>query len=293
MLRVFCFYPRVRLGFLKSPTFRIAAVVIAAVCLLQIWPVRFLQRIELMFYDWRVQMAHRMHQTTSSEATNLALVEITDTTIYEVKSDPHLGFLDGLYWPRDVYAAGLKELNDQGAKAVAFDVLFAEERGDQNAVTTADGHVMAPDDIFADQLRASSNAILAAADGQMPASKFLTNAPHIANISVDRDPIDDTLRKDRVFQDFYIWHPLIQQLAGMKAIDFSRTVDDLAGHKITFVSAMYHESYEYPTDADGMIATTNFLDTIPEGFPARFAPYKRKGFGAWELLWQQPKWAWI
>ena len=102
---VFVYLLAVRLSFLKSPTFFIAAPVILIVCLLEIAHFPRLNRYEWIFFDERVRLAHNVRNAVSDIATNIGLVEITDRTIYEVQYVPHLGFDYGLYWPRDVYAA--------------------------------------------------------------------------------------------------------------------------------------------------------------------------------------------
>ena len=271
-----------RLNFFKSPTFFIAIIVTLFVCALEIGfdhlPV--LQRLELMTFDWRVQVAHNLQNLASQDATNLGLVEISDNTIYEVKHDPHLGFLDGLYWPRDVYATGLKELTMEGAKAVAFDVLFAELRPDQSLVTLPDGSITAPDNIFSDQLKESSNVILAADSDVMPQLKFRTNAWKIANISVDRDS-DGVLRRDRVFEEYRDWDPVILQAAGELEWNLPKTRDDRKNHKITFVSQVGGELFEFPIDDEGRIATTNLLNSPPPGYPDKIVPYRN--FRAWSM----------
>ena len=200
----------VRLSFLKSPTFFIAAPVIIAVCILAIADFSYLNRLEWMTFDLRVRLAHKIRNTASNSATNLGLVEITGNTVYEVKYDAHLGFDYGLYWPRDVYAAALKELTLEGAKAVAFDVLLAELRDDQALVALPDGSIVAPDDILAAQLKQSGNVILAADNDEMPHLKFRTNAWQVANITVDRDA-DGVLRRDAVFLEYRVWDPAINQ----------------------------------------------------------------------------------
>src|SRR5581483_4213011 len=121
---VFCFPSKVRLGFLKSPPVLIAAPVIAVVCLLQISRWETLQRIEWDTYDWRVRLA-RAYPSGAQIATNLGFVEINDQSIEAVDSGA-LGYQFGLYWPRQVYGRALEELTRQGAKAVAFDVMFIE-----------------------------------------------------------------------------------------------------------------------------------------------------------------------
>jgi len=269
----------VRLKFLKSPTFLIAAPVILIVCGLEKAQFPALQRYELITFDWRAKLAQSFRNVASHAATNIGLVEISDNTIYEVRHG-HLGFDYGLYWPKDVYAAGLKELTMEGVKAVAFDILFAELRPDQSLVALPDGSITTPDDIFAAQLKASGNVILAADSDEMPHSKFRTNAWQVANISVDRDA-DGVLRRDRAYQEYRDWNPDILQAAGVAQWNLAKTVDDREKHKIIFISQLNQEPYEFPTDDEGRIAATNFLNSVPAGSPDKIVPYRN--FRAWSM----------
>ncbi len=268
-----------RLSFLKSPTLLIAAPVILGVCLLEIAHLPALHRLELMTFDGRARLAHRFRHAAANETTRLGLVEISDNTIYEVKNG-RLGFDYGLYWPRDVYATGLKELTLEGAKAVAFDVLFADMRNDHPLVTLPDGSFAAPDDVFAAQLQTSGNVILAADSDVMPHAKFRTNAWKVANISVERDS-DGVLRRDRACQDYRVWDPVILQAAAQLAWNLAKTIDDRTHHTITFISQLNGEATRFPTDDDGRIAATNLLNTVPPGYPDKIVPWHY--FRAWSM----------
>ena len=266
----------VRLKFFMSPTFLIAAPVILAVCLLEILRV---ERLELMFFDWRVHLAHDFPPPPSKLASNLGLVEISDNTLFLVKNGK-LGFDYGLYWPRDVYAAALKELSLQGAKVVAFDVLFAELRNDHPLVTMPDGSIISPDDLFAQQIRQSANVILAADSDVMPHRKFRSQSWAVANISVDRDP-DGVLRRDRAFQDYHDWDPIMLQVAAHNNWDLARTL--VQPRKITFVSKD-GDLKSFPTDDSGRIAApdiTNIFNTVPANFPPAIVPFRM--FRAWSM----------
>lgn len=259
----------------------IAAAVILCVCVLEKWRLSATDRLELMTYDWRIRLAHDARNRASNGSTNLGLVEISDTTIYEVKNDADLGFKAGLYWPRDVYAAAAQELTQEGAKVVAFDVLFAELRDDQQASVGADGQITLPDDVFVEVLKQSSNIVLAADTGQMPNPKFATNAWKIANISVTRDPVDDMLRRDRAFEEDKVWAHVILQMAGVMNWNLSKTLEDRKNHKITFFSQRDGETKQFNTDEDGKIAYSDVLNKVPASYPAKFAPYKI--YRAWSM----------
>ncbi len=132
------------------------------VCILEITHALFLQRLEWLTYDSRVKLAHRYPGEFSNNATNLGLVQMSDASIAAVNSG-RFGFQYGLYWPRQVYGRALEELALQGAKAVAFDILFAEERPDQPPYLPTNGGSQIPSDqFFADQIAKSGNIILAA-----------------------------------------------------------------------------------------------------------------------------------
>ncbi|HEV7928264.1 MAG TPA: CHASE2 domain-containing protein, partial [Verrucomicrobiae bacterium] len=270
----------VRLSFLKSPTFFIAALVVVLCCVLEFVHLAGVNRLEWMTFDWRVRLAHSIQSTASDTVTNLGMVEITDNTIYEVKNDAHLDVDYGLYWPRVVYASALKELTLEGAKAVAFDVLFAELRDDQALVASPDGSIEAPDDIFAEQLKQSSNVILAAAHDEMPNLKFRTNAWQVANITVDRD-VDGVLRRDRVFQEYRVWDPAINQAAAALAWNLPETIEDRVNHKITFVSRLNGEKWTYATDDEGRIPYGKFVVEAKPGDPDKIVPDQI--FRAWSM----------
>ena len=165
-----------------------------------------------MTYDWRVRLAHRYTADAAQDAPNLGWVEISDMTIEAVNSG-EFNFAYGLYWPREVYARGLYELWREGAKCVAFDVLFLELRPDHPRISLPDGSAeVSSDEYFAHQLKISGNAILASDQDIMPHRLFATNAWSVGNITVARDA-DGVLRRDRAFEDIRDWDPRIEKLA--------------------------------------------------------------------------------
>jgi class 3 adenylate cyclase/CHASE2 domain-containing sensor protein len=272
----------VRLSFLKSPTFFIAAPVILVVCVLEWARLPFSNSLELMTFDGRVKLAHRLHTMAPHSATNLGLVEINDNTIYQVKHSAHLGFGYGLYWPRDVYAAALQELSAQGAKVVGLDILCAEPRDDQNLVATPDG-LLLPDDIFAAQLKRSGNVILAADSEVMPLLKFRANVWQVANISVDHDS-DGVLRRVSAYQNYRDWDTNIVEAAGLLQWNLAKTTDDRTRHKITFFSKLNGEYIEFKTDSEGRIAASDLLKTVPPGIPEKIVPYQNVRVWAMGIL---------
>src|SRR5665213_4518484 len=125
-----------------------------------------------MTYDLRVRTAEKF---PAPAATNLAFVYMDESSIAAVKSGA-LGYKCGLYWPRQVYGRLIEELSAQGAKAVAFDVLFGELRPDHPPVQMADGSLIESDEFFALQERRAKNVLLAVTPDVMPPDLFTTNA---------------------------------------------------------------------------------------------------------------------
>ncbi|HXF09936.1 MAG TPA: adenylate/guanylate cyclase domain-containing protein [Desulfuromonadaceae bacterium] len=191
------------------------------VCGLRLVDVDFLERVERATYDLRTRMATRF---SAPVAPDLAFVSIEESTINAVRNGS-VGFHFGLYWPRQVYGRMVDELSAQGAKTVAFDVLFNELRPDHHAlVQMADGSYMTSDDYFAMQLHRAGNVLLAdTGDAPLP-SLFATNALAIGDVTAAKDG-DGVLRRVRAFQTYRQWHPYFEKAA--EAFDL-----DLAAAKI-------------------------------------------------------------
>ena len=118
-----------------------------------------------------------------------------ESSIKAVKSGK-LGYSYGLYWPRQVYGRLVEELSAEGAKAVAFDVLFGELRHDHPAVEMANGSsVMESYNFFALQMRRAGNVLIPdyARRVTLP-GLFATNALALGDISTDKDS-DGILRR--------------------------------------------------------------------------------------------------
>ena len=165
------------------------------------------RRLEWMTFDWRVRHAAGL---VSTNAPNLGLLEISDSSIVELKTTDLAGQKVDLYWPRFVYGKALEELAHQGAKAVAFDVMFPDRRVDRVSVILPDGSTNESDQFFANVLRDSGIAILGADKGLLPDDLFRTNALALGDISTVLDG-DGILRRARVFVDYHLWNLLILQ----------------------------------------------------------------------------------
>lgn len=190
----------------------ICAGVVAGVCFLE-WlgegypDFHHLNRLEWISYDWRVRLATR---NTPLVATNLGFVTISDDSI-QALLDGTLPYQFGLLWPRQVYARVVDELTAQGARAIGFDIIFAELRPDHPPAETGATPIPS-DDFFAMALRRSGSAVLASERGLYPPALFATNALAVANISGPRER-DGIFRRTHAFTYVRVWHPVIQQAA--------------------------------------------------------------------------------
>ncbi len=260
----------------------IAAVAISTVCLIQTWfhfnsstaqrvdaqgnvktsPFEFLQRLELMTYDWRVRQAAGHNKTN---AANLGFVALSDDSI-EAMLNGSLGFQFGLYWPRQVYGRMLRELTAQGAKAVAFDIMFAELRRDHPPYEHPDHSLQESDYFFADQIARATNVILAADPDLFPHSLFLTNAIP-GDVAKDED-FDGITRRAKAFRDVRVWQREVKSMAVAKDLDLrlSEVESDrikLFRHDKTYFDAL-------PLDKEGLFT---FQSSAPDGESYRAKPF--------------------
>ena len=218
--------------FKRAPAI-LAVFVLTLICGVRLLRLDFLERLERMTYDLRVRVA--LHYPAPA-ATNLAFVSIEDSSIAAVQSGKvngeKLGYHFGLYWPRQVYGRLVEELSAQGAKTVAFDVLFGELRTDHPLVTMANGNFIESDDFFALQMRRAGNVLLAVEPDLVPPDLFLTNALAPGDISTDKDS-DGVLRRVRAFDNQGIWDMGILLAALDLNLDLAHPDLDLAHGRIT------------------------------------------------------------
>jgi class 3 adenylate cyclase/CHASE2 domain-containing sensor protein len=210
----------------------LAVSVLALVCGIRLLQLDFFERLERMTYDLRAQAALRF---PAPAATNLAFVSVEDSSIAAVAGGK-LGYRYGLYWPRQVYGRLVEELSAQGAKAVAFDVLFGELRSDHPPVQMAGGNLMESDDFFALQMRRAGNVLLAVVPDLVPPDLFLTNALAPGDITTEKDS-DGVLRRVRAFDDQGVWDMGIVLAALELNLDLAHPDLDLARGRITLHGA--------------------------------------------------------
>jgi class 3 adenylate cyclase/CHASE2 domain-containing sensor protein len=231
----------------------ICGLAIGMVCLVQelarhFRSFNFFQRLEWMTYDWRMREAQKYPATN---AQNLGIAFISDETIAalvegKVAGQP-LDYRAGLYWPRHVYGRLVQELNAQHAKTIAFDVLFAELRPDHPNVLLPDLNEESPDHFLARSMQEAGNVALGSKKGVLPPALFRTNAWKLGDIGVKRDT-DGILRKAKAFDDYYIWHPLIQNAGQVWDLDLKQP--KIEQGRILF-PAGNKKRKSIPLDADG------------------------------------------
>ena len=222
--------------FKRAPVI-LAVLVLAFVCGVRLLRLDFFERLELMTYDLRARAALNF---PAPAATNLAFVSIEDSSIAAVQrgkaSGEKLGYHFGLYWPRQIYGRLVEELSAQGAKTVAFDVLFGELRTDHPLVTMADGNFIESDDFFALQMRHAGNVVLAVEPDLVPPDLFLTNALAPGDISTEKDS-DGVLRRVRAYDDHGIWDMGVVLAALELNLNLAHPDLDLAHGRITLHGA--------------------------------------------------------
>lgn len=214
----------------KLIPYAIAIGVIAFVCFLQSlrhceWRgghvggmERALEELEWKTYDWRARSALKQQPPC---ATNLGFVRIHDQDISNI-ADGFGGELDyqyGLYWPRAVYGRLVTELKAQGAKLVAFDVLFAEQRVDHPLIQRATNTpTVASDEFFADAVREAGNVALATSEELAPHPIFRDATPLLGDISTIKDS-DGVLRRASAFHVLRFWNRNIERYARLYGFD--------------------------------------------------------------------------
>ncbi|MGD0206493.1 MAG: adenylate/guanylate cyclase domain-containing protein [Verrucomicrobiota bacterium] len=228
--------------FKRAPVI-LTVLVLALVCGVRLLRLDFFERLERMTYDLRARAA--LHFPAPA-ATNLAFVSMEESSIAAVKNGK-LGYHFGLYWPRQVYGRLVEELSTQGAKTVAFDVLFGELRHDHPPVQMADGSLMESDDFFALQMRRAGNVLLAVEPGFVPPDLFLTNAFTLGDISTEKDS-DGVLRRVKAFRFVRRWHPLIENAAQKNGLSLS----DILIEKDRIILPLEDgQTLEIPLDGNG------------------------------------------
>ena len=242
----------------------VAVAVIAFVCLLRLLQLDFFERLERMTYDLRSKSALRF---PAPAATNLAFVSIEESSVDAVLNGK-VGLHFGLLWPRQVYGRLVDELSQEGAKAIAFDVLFGELRPDQqDPVQMTDGTLIESDDYFAAQMWHAGNVILAVTPEVWPPSLFVTNAFALGDISTENDS-DGVLRRVKAFRVYRRWHPYVQLAANKFDLDLEGA--QVLPGKIIVPQTGTTNTVEIPIDTQTNFSCSDFFgDPLPPGVPPR------------------------
>ncbi|HWX22936.1 MAG TPA: adenylate/guanylate cyclase domain-containing protein [Candidatus Binatia bacterium] len=247
----------------------IAFGVISIVCLLRCLHLDWLERLELITYDIRTRTALHFPQPA---ATNLGFVFIDEDSIKRVWNGS-VGYHFGLLWPRQVFGALVQELSQQGAKAVALDIIFGELRPDHPSVQMADGSYPESDEVFATQMRRAGNTIIAITHEVTPPSLFLTNACAVGDISADKDA-DGILRRVQAFRVYRRWHDAFRKMED----DFEYAVDlaqaRVRPRQIVLPRPKELGDIKIPLDADGNFDLADFGgDKLPPGAAPKAKPF--------------------
>lgn len=266
----------------KRAPFVLALAVLALVISLRLANFDFFQRLENITYDLRAKAALDF---PAPAATNLAFVFFNEASIAAVKngyidSDPSkkIGFQFDLYWPRQVYGRLVDELSEQGATAIAFDVLFNQLRVDHASVAMVDGRYLESDDYFALQMRRAGNVVLCSSGDSLLPDLFVTNAMTLGDATTIKDS-DGVLRRVKAFQIYRDWHPLFEKAAQEFNLDLTRA-KILAG-KIILPQFATTNTVEVPVDAENNFNVSGFVGpNLPPGMTE-----KAKAFTE-ERVWQ-------
>ena len=268
MLWLFCLFPRVKLRPLPRVPLLLSAAVVVFTVFLRLLNPGFLERLEWVTLDARARAAV---SPSLAAATNLGFVYIDEETIKAV-ANRKFGYRYGLYWPRQVYGRVVEELAAQGAKLVAFDVVFGELRHDHPLAQLPSGDLVESDEYLAIQMSKAGNVALAMTpDVDLPAL-FRTNAACVADITTERDA-DGVLRRVRVFRDYREWHPLFQAAEAQPEWGINLQHAHVAKDRIILPTAT-GEEVTIKLDADGKFQASDFVgDEIPPGMPVADLPY--------------------
>jgi class 3 adenylate cyclase/CHASE2 domain-containing sensor protein len=246
----------------------LAAAVIGLTLLLRLVQPDFIDRIERATYDLRARVAQSFQPAI---ATNLGFVFIDQASVRAVHSG-EFGYKYGLYWPRQVYGRVVQELALQGARAVAFDVVFGELRPDHPLIQLADGRLLESDEFLAEQMRRASNVVLAVTPDVTLPELFRTNALTIGDISTEKDS-DGTLRRVKVFQTYRRWHPLFRQAEADPEIGIDLRHAQVEPGQIV-LPRRGAEPIRVPLDANGQFDLADFVgDHLPPGMARKARPF--------------------
>ncbi|MGB0582740.1 MAG: CHASE2 domain-containing protein, partial [Limisphaerales bacterium] len=263
----------------------LALGVIVVVCLIQSF--RFwteeddpFERLEWVTYDWRAKAAEARQPPV---ATNLAFLAITDETIREIAEGVRINLPPtGLYWPRSLYGRVVRELNLQGAQAIAFDVIFSDRRVDHDAdltnvvsITEVDAAgvtnqvlrtnvtFIRSDGLFRDQMSMGSNVVIGSTPNLLPHPIF-RDVAHLGDISSYPDE-DGVLRRTRPFSTYRVWEGnIIQQVKMGKGLNLDSA--EIRPNSIVFRDNTQTNSYRLVLNQDGQFDLRQMTADLLKGY---------------------------
>jgi class 3 adenylate cyclase/CHASE2 domain-containing sensor protein len=242
---------------------------ILAGCLAAWLRLDFFEYPERWTYDLRVRQALR---AAPPVATNLGFVYIDEASLVYVRTNRALGYNFDLPWPRQIYGRLAQELALQGAKAVAFDIIFAELRDDHYPVQMASGDLLESDEFFALQIRRASNVLIAITRDITPPMVFRTNAAAVGDISADPDR-DAILRRARAFRVYRRWHQAFRQVEADPDLGIDLSEARVEPRQIV-LPRRGAEEIKVPLDADGNFDLADFAgDKLPPGMARKAKPF--------------------
>ena len=275
LLWFFVYLSLVQLKPIKHVPVLIAVGIIVLVGLVQWWRLDFLEGLERTTYDIR---ARQSLKHSPSVATNLGFVFMDDASIAFVRTN-RLSYGYGLYWPRSVYGRLLEELTAQGARSVAFDVIFDGLRPDHPSVRMADDSFLESDDFFALQLQQARNVILAVPQDLTPPLGFVTNALALGDISAHKDSFDGKLRRAQAFRISRKWHFAFRQLEADPEYGVDLRLARVESGQL-ILPRSGADDIKVPLDQAGNFDLTAFAgDKLPPGVARKSKPFTE------ERLW--------
>lgn len=180
-----------------------------------------LQRLEWTSFDWRARLAVSFAEPSSDlglvVADNQTVTELSRGTVVE-------GERYDLFWPRwPVYGRVLRELRAQGARGVAFDVLFTDRRSSENrlqlgefAAAAYGTNIIHSDGWFTRELAAEgAPAYLALEPEGLPLPDFMGAAADVGDATSPRDA-DSVARRIRLLTWFRFVDPAVRSFADRK-----------------------------------------------------------------------------
>ncbi|HAB15436.1 MAG TPA: hypothetical protein DCE44_03190, partial [Verrucomicrobiales bacterium] len=204
-----------------------------------------LQRLELVTYDWR---ARRAAEKATEFSPRLGLLAIDDKSVDALQNGDLLDTPVGPMWPRYVYGFVLKELQQQGAEAVAFDVLLGDERRDHGPVPVPGLTNQTSDAFFAQCLADSGSVILASLSDFYPALPFRRAAWQLGEAASPRD-IDGSARRVDAFVDYQILNPAVETAARRKKL----RIMSWTNGAVQLISRETDSPTNWPIDVEGSI----------------------------------------